>query len=103
VFAPARPAHEGVRVVRSEGGTLFDPTVVAVFARIAAPFPPGVEVELTDGRRGIVASVTAESLGRPVVRVIEGPGAPYEVSLAEDRSVGIAGWHQTSGAVAAAA
>jgi HD-GYP domain-containing protein (c-di-GMP phosphodiesterase class II) len=103
LYAPARPAHEAVRLLRSEAGTLFDPTVVGVFARLAAPFPPGIEVELTDGRRALVVSVSEEAHARPVVRVIDGPGAPFDVSLAEDRSLGIAGWHRDGDTLAAVA
>jgi len=91
-YASARPAHAGVRVILDGGGELFDPYITGVFSNLVAPYPPGVEVQLTDGRRGIVASVPDGELDRPVVRVIDGPGAPYEVSLQRDRALGIAGW-----------
>ena len=91
-YATARPAHVGVRVILEGSGQLFDPYIVRAFSSLVAPFPPGVDVELTDGRHGIVASVPDDELDRPVVRVIDGPGAPYEISLQQDRAVGIAGW-----------
>ena len=72
--------------------TLFDPVVCQVFSRVVAPFPPGSDIELVDGRRGIVVSVPEDELDRPLVRVISGPDAPYEISLLDDRSVQIAGW-----------
>jgi HD-GYP domain-containing protein (c-di-GMP phosphodiesterase class II) len=97
--APARPAHAGVRVIVEGSGTLFDPQVVALFSKVVAPYPPGVEIELADGRRGIVVSVPRRALDRPLVRVIEGPGAPYEVALEADPSIRIAGWDLTHTAV----
>ena len=92
-YSQAKPAHVGVRVIR-EGSEqqLFDPYVVEVFARLVPPFPPGIEIDLSDGRRAIVVSVPDDELDRPVVRVITGPGAPYDVSLQADRSVEIDGW-----------
>ncbi len=100
-YDTAKPAHVGVRVILDGTGTLFDPYVATVFSRLVAPFPPGTEVELTDGRRGLVVSVPEAELDRPLVRVIQGPGVPYEVSLLDDRSLGIAGWDTTDRAVAA--
>lgn len=100
-YATAKPAHVGLRVILDGAAEMFDPYIVAVFSRLVAPFPPGVEVELADGRRGIVVSVPEVELDRPLVRVIGGPGIPYEVSLLEDRSLGIAGWGETVRAVAA--
>jgi hypothetical protein len=68
-----------------------------------APFPPGCEVELVDGRRGIVVRVPEDELDRPDVRVITGPDAPYELSLLRDRSIQIAGWGAAPVAATAAA
>ena len=45
----------------------------------------------------------ANELDRPVVRVIDDPSAPYEVSLVEDRSLGIKGWERTMAVTSAAA
>jgi HD-GYP domain-containing protein (c-di-GMP phosphodiesterase class II) len=91
-YAPARPAHEGVRAIAQGSGALFDPDVVDAFKGLVAPYPPGSPIELTDNRRGVVVSVDEHTLDRPVVRVLEGDGAPYEVSLLLDSSIRIAGW-----------
>jgi HD-GYP domain-containing protein (c-di-GMP phosphodiesterase class II) len=96
VFAPAKPAHVGVHAILAGAGTQFDPTIVDVFSRRVAPFPPGVEVELTDGRRAVVVSVSELALDRPVVRVISGagwPASPVDISLTADPSIQIAGWN----------
>ena len=102
-YAPAKPAHEGVRAILEGSGTQFDPDVVDIFSRLVAPFPPGVELRLSDGRRAVVVSVPEEALDRPLVRVIEGPGAPYEIALLLDASLTIEGWPTFPASSAAAA
>ena len=103
VFAPAKPAHVGVQTILAGAGTLFDPLICDVFSRRVAPFPPGIEVELLDGRRAIVVSAPANELDRPILRVISGPGAPFDVSLQSDRNIQIADWDPLPLAAARAA
>jgi HD-GYP domain-containing protein (c-di-GMP phosphodiesterase class II) len=91
VYAAARPANVGVRIIREGAGTAFDAEIVDVFSRIVAPFPAGEEVELTDGRTGVVARVPEDAIDRPVVRVL-GHGEPYDLPLADHPEIGIAGW-----------
>jgi HD-GYP domain-containing protein (c-di-GMP phosphodiesterase class II) len=80
-YASAKPAHVGVEVIASGAGTAFDPEVVSSFRRVVAPYPPGSEIELADGRLGVVVSVDPAALELPVVRV---PGAaPHEIDLRE--------------------
>ena len=102
-FAAAQPAHVGVEAILAGAGTQFDPTIVDVFARRVAPFPPGVEVELTDGRRAVVVSVSELALDRPVVRVLSDPAAPVDISLTADPSIQIAGWNPAPAGFTAAA
>jgi len=92
LYAPARPAADGVRAIIEGHGTLFDPEVVDAFCRVVAPFPAGTSVELADGRKGIVVSVPDGALDRPVVRILEGEGARTEISLLHDPSIRISGW-----------
>jgi HD-GYP domain-containing protein (c-di-GMP phosphodiesterase class II) len=103
VFAPAKPAHVAFQSILAGAGTQFDPTIIEVFASRVAPFPPGVEVELTDGRRAVVVSVSELAPDRPVVRVISGADAPVDISLTADPSVQIAGWNPIPAAGAAQA
>jgi HD-GYP domain-containing protein (c-di-GMP phosphodiesterase class II) len=88
VYAAARPPDVGVQIVLEGSGRAFDPDVVDVFRRVVAPYPPGVEVKLADGRRGVVASVPADNLDRPLVRIgWDARGntvAPYEVDIAKE-------------------
>jgi HD-GYP domain-containing protein (c-di-GMP phosphodiesterase class II) len=84
-YASARPPDVGVQIVLEGSGRAFDPDVVDVFRRVVAPYPPGVEVRLSDGRRGVVASVPQEDLYHPVVRVgweRDREVTPYEVDTA---------------------
>ncbi len=92
IYAPARPAADGVRTIIEGSGALFDPDVVDAFCRVVAPFPAGTPVELSDGRKGIVVSVPEAALDRPVVRIVDGGGAATEISLLLDSSLQINGW-----------
>ena len=102
-FAPAKPAHIGVQTILAGSGTQFDPVICEVFAHRVAPFPAGAEVALADGRRAIVVSVPELEMDRPVLRVISGPGAPFDVALQSDQSIQIAGWSPAPASLAAAA
>jgi HD-GYP domain-containing protein (c-di-GMP phosphodiesterase class II) len=102
-FAAAKPTHVGVQTILAGSGTQFDPVICEAFSHRVAPFPAGVEVELSDGRRAIVVSVPELEMDRPVLRVISGPGAPFDVSLQSDQSIQIAGWNPVPAAITAAA
>jgi HD-GYP domain-containing protein (c-di-GMP phosphodiesterase class II) len=101
VYAPARPASAGVQAIMQGAGTLFDQEIVDVFSRLVAPFPPGVELKISDGRSGIVVSVPDHALDRPVVRVLDGPGSPCEIPLLRHPSLRIEGWDRVPAAAAA--
>jgi hypothetical protein len=73
--APAAPQHAAVAAIRDGAGDAFDPELSAVFLEVVAPHPPGAEIELPDGRTGVVAAVTDDG---PLVRV-----AGAEFALAE--------------------
>jgi len=100
LYAEAQPAHVGVRTILEGSGTEFDPDVVGVFARLVAPFPPGVEIRLSTGRRAVVVSVPEEALDRPHVRIIDGPGSPREVALINEPGLEIEGWPRDLAAAA---
>ena len=68
-YAAPAPTCFGVQAILDGRGTLYDPDLVESFRRVVAPYPPGTEIDLADGRRGIVVSVPIVDLDRPVVRV----------------------------------
>jgi HD-GYP domain-containing protein (c-di-GMP phosphodiesterase class II) len=81
-YASAAPQNVGVEIIKRGSGTAFDPEVVKTFLRVVAPYPPGAEIVLTDGRAGVVVSVTPGKLHLPLVRVPAGSGFE-EVDLAD--------------------
>ena len=81
VYRPPMKPHEGVAIINQGEGADFDPEVVAVFSRVVMPFPPGSEVELADGRIGLVVDVDPRCPYEPTVRVRQG-GSIVEIERA---------------------
>jgi HD-GYP domain-containing protein (c-di-GMP phosphodiesterase class II) len=69
VYKPAAPPHVGVRVIREGAGSQFCPNVVRHFSAVVMPYPVGREIELPDGRTGVVCAVDAQAPDAPTVRV----------------------------------
>lgn len=86
VYRERRPTHEAWELIMSLAGTAFPLDLVQVFKDTIAPYPEGVAVQLSDGRRGIVAQVNRGQVTRPLVRVTHeasgGAVSPYEIDLA---------------------
>jgi HD-GYP domain-containing protein (c-di-GMP phosphodiesterase class II) len=84
-YSRAWSAQAGWQLIVEGAGTSFDPDVVAAFRCVVAPYPPGAEIVLDDGRRGVVSRVEPERLEQPLVRIgwdergraVE----PYEIEL----------------------
>jgi HD-GYP domain-containing protein (c-di-GMP phosphodiesterase class II) len=83
-YAPAAPAHVGVKVIAEGEGRAFDPAVVGVFRRIVMPYPVGTEVRLPDGRIGVVAAADQDRPHEPLVRV---DGSDVRVELGDAAAV----------------
>ncbi len=85
-YSGAVPLEHGWQLVLDGAGSAFDPEIVDVFRQVIAPYPPGHEITLDDGRRGIVASVRPGAVERPHVRICwnadGAPVEPYEIHLA---------------------
>jgi HD-GYP domain-containing protein (c-di-GMP phosphodiesterase class II) len=78
-YAVAQPPHVGVRTIVEGSGRLFDPAIVESFRKVVAPYPAGSQIVLADGRHAVVASVSADCLELPVVRVhASASGEPLE-------------------------
>ncbi len=92
-YASAQPPHVGLQVIVDGAGTAFDPEIVEVLRSVVVPYPPGSEVMLSDGRRGVVAAVAPTDGERPLVRIgwdADGdPVTPYEVNLSDRRALEI--------------
>jgi HD-GYP domain-containing protein (c-di-GMP phosphodiesterase class II) len=71
VYKPAGPPSLGVRVIQEGAGTQFCEDVVRHFAAIVMPYPVGHELELPDGRMGVVSRADPDSPHTPTVRVLE--------------------------------
>jgi HD-GYP domain-containing protein (c-di-GMP phosphodiesterase class II) len=93
VYQARRPTHEAWELIMSLGGTAFPLDLVKVFKETIAPYPEGVAVQLSDGRRGIVARVSRDYVTRPLIRVTHDPSGgaitPHEIDLATARDVTI--------------
>jgi HD-GYP domain-containing protein (c-di-GMP phosphodiesterase class II) len=81
-YKAAAPPHIGVDIITSGAGTQFDPAVVDAFSAVVAPYPPGQEVLLADGRRGVVVEVDLEDPLRPTVRARTPYGGVEEIPRA---------------------
>jgi HD-GYP domain-containing protein (c-di-GMP phosphodiesterase class II) len=93
VYQARRPTHEAWELVMSLAGTAFPIELVTVFKHAVAPYPEGVAVRLSDGRRGLVSRVSREHISRPRIRVTHDPAGgavtPYEIELFTERDVTI--------------
>lgn len=84
VYRPAMLPHEGLEILYSGSGTLFDSKVVDAFRRAVAIYPVGLTVLLSDGRKGVVEGQNPGLSERPVIRILEENDqsvAPYQVDL----------------------
>ncbi|MFC7063994.1 HD-GYP domain-containing protein [Halobacillus seohaensis] len=68
-YRSAMLPHEGLEVLYSGAGTLFDRNMVAAFRKCVTVYPNGLGVELSDGRKGIVSAQNENLSDRPIVRI----------------------------------
>ena len=81
-YREAMPPHRGVKIIQEGEGTHFDPEVVEIFNKVVLPFPPGVEVELADGRQALVVEADHHAPYEPTVRVRHPNGYVEEIARA---------------------
>jgi len=86
-YKEAAPPHAGVKVIADGEGTAFDPEVVGTFRRVVFPYPVGTELELPDGRIGVVARMDPAEPDVPFVRLAGADGAE---EIAVDTRSGLA-------------
>lgn len=84
VDRPHRPRmlpHEALELMMSVAGEELDLAMVELLLRTVSPFPPGVSVMLSSGRRAVVVR-NGVIPTRPVVRIMDDPGGgPLLVDL----------------------
>jgi HD-GYP domain-containing protein (c-di-GMP phosphodiesterase class II) len=84
-YSTAWTARAGWQLIVDGSGSSFDPGIVGAFRHVVAPYPPGAEITLEDGRRGVVSHVEPHALEQPHVRIgweADGtPVEPYELRL----------------------
>jgi HD-GYP domain-containing protein (c-di-GMP phosphodiesterase class II) len=84
IYRQAMLPHEGLEILYSGSGTLFDQKTIEVFREAVAVYPIGISVILNDGRKGVVSRQNMGLSDRPVVRILEENGMeidPYEIDL----------------------
>ncbi|MBY0124218.1 HD-GYP domain-containing protein [Bacillus sp. S/N-304-OC-R1] len=90
VYRKAMLPSEGLEILYSGSGTLFDQKVIEAFRLAVAIYPVGLSVVLNDGRRGIVSGQNTGYGDRPLIRILEESGVkvtPYEIDLKNELSV----------------
>jgi HD-GYP domain-containing protein (c-di-GMP phosphodiesterase class II) len=86
-YREARPAHEGVRVIRAGRGKAFDPQVVDVFLSLVMPYPVGSRFVLADGTEAVVVAVDPLDPERPRIRVPVPGGGHRELQVEGGREL----------------
>lgn len=85
VYRQAMLPHEGLKLLISGSNKFFDAKLITIFSDLLTIYPTGLNVKLSDGRRGIVFNQNDASTDRPVVKIIKENGRklsiPYEVNL----------------------
>jgi putative nucleotidyltransferase with HDIG domain len=84
IYRRAMLPHEGLEILYSGSGNMFDQKVVDAFRRAVAIYPIGLTVILNDGRTGVVAQQNPGLSERPVIRILEENNqsvVPYVVDL----------------------
>lgn len=79
---------EAIEFIMSNSGEHFDPELVKIFLKKAAPYPIGMCVKLSSGLVGIIVENYEESCLRPKIRVFKKDNLeikPFEISLRDDR------------------
>lgn len=97
VYREAMLPHEGLEILYSGSGSLFDQHMVEAFRRCIAVYPNGVSVQLDDGREAIVVKQNPYLCDRPVIREIKRDGTRgRDIDLSKELNIMIANCHLTS-------
>jgi HD-GYP domain-containing protein (c-di-GMP phosphodiesterase class II) len=81
-FRAAMYAGQGLEILEQKSDRKFDPDIVELFARVVAPFPSGVTVQLTNGETAVVFRNSRTRPNRP--RLIRADREGAYIDLAKD-------------------
>jgi HD-GYP domain-containing protein (c-di-GMP phosphodiesterase class II) len=81
-FRAAMFAKQGLEILEQKSDRKFDPDIVDQFAKIVAPFPSGVTVQLSDGETAVVFRNRRDDPLRP--KLIRRGGEKEYIDLAKD-------------------
>ena len=98
VYRRAMLPHEGLEILYSGSGSLFETKIIEAFRQAVAIYPVGITVELNDDRKGVVCKQNIGLSERPIVRIIEESGlevTPYEIDLKDELDIMITGCDTT--------
>lgn len=92
-YRRAEQRQRALDVLVSGAGAHYDPRVVRVLIKMLGFYPPGSVVQLTNNSIAIVIKNNADSLSRPVVKVVKDPSGnrtdPIEIDLGSQDEVSI--------------
>lgn len=87
---PNRPPllpSEAMEFMMANGNTSFDMELLKTFTRIVSPFPKGIEVELSNGERGLVMESRKDLSLRPTLKIFRNSnGEIFDPKIVELRS-----------------
>ncbi|MBM7570973.1 HD-GYP domain-containing protein [Aquibacillus albus] len=86
VYRDAMLPHEGLEILYSGAGQLFDKSMVEAFRKTIAVYPNGLSVQLSDGRSGVVVRQNKNLFERPVIRILKENDeqvTPYDIDLSK--------------------
>lgn len=82
--------YEVIELIVSKAYSWFDPELVRIFRNSVSPYPIGLGVLLSDGRKGIVSKLNENLPTRPIIRVVNPDDLTKvieEVDLAKNLSI----------------
>lgn len=93
VYRSAMLPHEGLEILYSGSGTLYEPAIIEAFRKSVAIYAYGLMVTLNDGRKGIVVGQNQDLTERPIIRIVEEAGdeldTPYDLNLRDHLNLAI--------------
>lgn len=83
-YHEAQLPHIALEFIENEAGILFDPDVTKVFSKKISPYPVGMEVELSNGMKGLVAKNFEGGASRPLIKSVNENGQFFYLDLKND-------------------